>query len=376
MREPVTAVGPARPAPAELEALLHLRALPGIGDRSFAALLERYGSARGALAAPAAELGERAAAARGSKRVLGYVARALETIEREGIVVLPRGGAGYPPSLEQLHDPPAVLFARGRLALLDRPAIAVVGARRPTADGLGATRLLVAELSRAGLVVVSGMARGIDGAAHAAALDGGTVGVLGCGIDVAYPKEQAGLYARVSAEGLLLSEFLPGEPPRPHNFPRRNRIIAALAMGVLVVEAAERSGAMITVEHALDLGREVFAVPGPIVRATSAGTNGLIRDGATIALCAADVLDALVTSGKIDPVAPVPAAADPEDPAEPAGVSAAGRAVWRALDADPRHVDAVAAACGLAVRDALAALLDLELRGHARQLAGARFVRA
>lgn len=368
---------PPRLDPEELRALLHLRALPRIGDLTFAELLRRYGSARAALDAPPDELGARAALERGSRRVLGLVDRAIETIERDGVVVIPRGHAGYPQSLEELYDPPALLFARGRLELLDRPALAVVGARRPTPDGVAAARLLAAELSRAGLVIVSGMARGIDGAAHAAALEQGTIGVLGCGVDVVYPREETELFARVAAEGLLLSEFLPGEPPQPYNFPRRNRIIAALSVGVLVVEAADKSGAMITVDHALDLGKEVFAVPGPIVRATSAGTNRLIQDGATMVVRAADVIEPLVASGKIVIEIPAEQASSDEPWASPPleGLTATARSLWNALDRDPRHVDELAAEAGLSVPEALAGLLDMELRGYVRQVGGMRFGR-
>ncbi len=365
----------ARLDPEELRALLHLRALPGVGDLTFAALLGRYGSARAALDAPADELGARAAAERGSRRVLGHVERALETIERDGIVVMPRGHAAYPPELEHLHDPPALLFARGRLELLGRPALAVVGARRPTADGVAAARLLAGELARAGIVIVSGMARGIDATAHAAAVEHGTIGVLGCGVDVAYPREEARLFERVAAEGLLLSEFLPGEPPQSYNFPRRNRILAALCVGVLVVEAADRSGAMITVDHALDLGKEVFAVPGPIVRATSAGTNRLIQDGATMVVRAADVIEPLVESGKIAIAAPPPPTAEAWETPRPEGLTAAANSLWNALDRDPRHVDALASESGLSVPEALAVLLEMELKGFVRQVGGMMFVR-
>lgn len=366
---------PARLDPDELRALLHLRALSGIGDRTLADLLARHGSAQAALEAPAAELGARAARERGSRRVLGRVDQGFRTLERDGVVVLVRGRAGYPPALEDLYDPPALLFARGRLELLDRPALAVVGARRPTADGLAAARLLAGELSRAGLVIVSGMARGIDSAAHEAALANGTIGVLGCGIDVVYPREEAELFARVASEGLLLSEFLPGEPPQPHNFPRRNRIIAALSVGVLVVEAADKSGAMITVDHALDMGREVFAVPGSIVRPTSAGTNRLIQEGATMVVRAADVIEPLVASGKISIQVPAPPAREAWDTPEPEGLDPSARSLWVALDLEPRHVDALAAAAGLSVPEALAGLLEMELRGYARQVGGMRFVR-
>ena len=366
---------PARLDPEELRALLHLRALPGIGDLTLADLLTRHGSARAALEAPADELGARAARERGSRRVLRWVDRAIETIERDGGVVLVRGRAGYPPALEDLYDPPVLLFARGRLELLDRPAFAVVGARRPTPDGVAAARLLAGDLSRAGLVIVSGMARGIDGAAHEAALANGTIGVLGCGIDVVYPREEARLFARVASEGLLLSEFLPGEPPRPHNFPKRNRIIAALSVGVLVVEAADKSGAMITVDHALDMGREVFAVPGSIVRPTSAGTNRLIQEGATMVVRAADVIEPLVASGKISIQVPAPPSREAWETLRPEGLDSSAVSLWEALDLEPRHVDTLASAAGMSVPQALAGLLELEVRGYARQVGGMRFMR-
>lgn len=353
----------------ELEALLELRALPGIGDVTLRRLLEVYGTARRALQAPAAELGARAAAERGSQRIRDRVQRTLTALKAADLHVLTWCDAGYPTRLRELHDPPMLLFLRGRSQLLERPAVAVIGSRRPTPYGIRTAAALARELSRAGMVVVSGMARGIDAAAHAAALEGGTIGVLGCGIDVTYPREEAGLYDRVAEEGLLVSEFLPGEPPQPHHFPRRNRIIAALARGVLVVEAAERSGALITVEHALDLGREVFAVPGPIDRPTSVGANRLIQDGAKLVLGAADVLAEL---GLPVPEGAVGAGEARADHPELSGPDAL---VWRALDDEPRHVDAVAAASGVGSADALVALLELELRGYVRQLPGKRFVR-
>lgn len=358
------------PEPEELRALLELRALPGIGDLKLAALLERYGTARRALAAPAEALGERAAAERGTARIHGWVERALETIARWGVAVLKRESAAYPAVLRELHDPPALLFALGRLELLGRPAVAVVGSRHPTVYGAQAAAMLAADLSRAGVVVVSGMARGIDGAAHAAALGGGTIGVLGCGIDVVYPPEQAPLYERVAGEGLLLSEFLPGEPPLPHHFPRRNRVIAALARGVLVVEATERSGAMATVRHALELGRDVYAVPGPIGRPTSAGTNRLIQEGAKLVTTAADVLEELGMA------AAAPGGETSAPPGPPAGLAGDRLALWAALGDEPCHVDVIAAACGIRSEAALVALLDLELLGHARRLPGMQFVRA
>lgn len=353
----------------ELRALLQLRSLPGLSDQRLRELLGSYGSARAVLRAPASELGK-AAAARGKDRVEERVERALHLLDRGEVELLVESDPRYPGRLLELNDPPPLLFARGRLELLERPALAIVGTRRPTSYGRDAARALAAGVSEAGLVVVSGLARGIDGVAHHAALEGGTIGVLGCGIDVLYPREHARLFEEVASAGLLLSEFPPGEPPRQYHFPQRNRLIAALALGVLVVEAARGSGSLITVDHALDLGREVLAVPGPIGRETSVGSNELIRDGAAIVLGVNDVLSALglAESGSGE-------SGGASAPAPPT-LSGAALRLWRVLDMEPRHTDELAVECGLSSSDALVRLLELELRGHARQLTGQRFVRA
>src|SRR5207342_3637527 len=201
----------------------------------------------------------------------------------------------FPRLLSAIHDPPPRLYARGAadVALLDEPAVAIVGARACSAYGRSVTRSLARELAAAGLVVVSGMARGIDGEAHRGALEGGgsTIAVLGCGIDRDYPAAHAELARRICDEGLVVSEYEPGVEPAPWRFPARNRIIAGLCQATVVVEARERSGALITADLALEEGREVFAVPGEITSALSAGTNALLRVGATAVTSSADVLE-------------------------------------------------------------------------------------
>ena len=209
--------------------------------------------------------------------------------------LLPRSDPAFPPLLGAIHDPPAQLFLRGAgdAALLARPSVAVVGARACSPYGQHVGRLLGRELAAAGAVVVSGLARGADGAAHRGALDAGgsTVAVLGCGIDRDYPASHHRLAAEIRATGLVLSEYEPGTEPAPWRFPARNRIIAGLALAVVIVEARARSGALITADFALDEGREVFAVPGEITSALSAGTNELIRLGAAPVTKPSDVLD-------------------------------------------------------------------------------------
>jgi len=257
----------------------------------------------------------------------------------------------YPPALHDLGDPPPWLFALGRLAVLDRPVVAIVGTRRATPYGLRVARGLARELARAGVAVASGLARGIDAAAHRGALDAGgdTAAVLGTGVDIAYPPAHRALHAEVAHRGLLLSEELPGDHASGGSFPRRNRIIAALARATIVVEAPVKSGALITAAHALELQRAVAAVPGPIDVPASAGSNELLRDGAIVI---ADVDDALALAGAVRARGAAP---ELEDAAE--------RAAWAALAGGALDVDALAARAGLSSRAALAAVTALELRG-------------
>lgn len=274
----------------------------------------------------------------------------------------------YPSLLKELPDPPIVLFARG--APLPGPrAIAVVGSRRATRNGLEAARQLAAGLAAAGVEVVSGFARGIDAAAHRAVLDAGGVthAVLGCGVDVLYPPEQKGLLAELLSHGSALSELPMGTMPQPFQFPIRNRLIAGLSRIVLVVEAAVKSGSLITARYAVDYGRDVAAVPGSILSPLAAGSNSLLKDGAIFVRGIDDLLAEL-------PGAPVaarlPAGAAPDlDPD--------ARAVWEALDeAEGRDGDELELATGLGASRLAAALLLLELEGLAEALPGAVFVRS
>jgi DNA processing protein len=214
---------------------------------------------------------------------------------------LARSDPAFPHALTSIFDPPAGLFVRrgGGPELLDRPAVAIVGARACSPYGLHVARTFGRELAAAGLVVVSGMARGVDGEAHRGALDAGgvTVAVLGCGVDRDYPAVHAELARRICADGLVVSEYAPGVEPAPWRFPARNRIVAGLAQATVVVEAREKSGALITADLALEEGREVFAVPGEISSALSSGTNGLLRLGATAATCVDDVLESFGLAG-------------------------------------------------------------------------------
>ena len=262
------------------------------------------------------------------------------------------GDDGYPPSLLDLRSPPRVLWALGDLKTLTPPVVAIVGTRKATPYGERVTREIAGALARAGACIVSGMARGIDGFAHTAALDvgGRTVAVLGTGVDVAYPAGHRPLHRRIREHGLLLSEELPGAHAGRGSFPRRNRLIAALASVTIVVEAGAESGAGITAGHALELGRTLAAVPGPIDSPQSKGANLFIRDGATVI---AEVDDALQLVGLM----PRMRRPDPEiaTPAE--------RAVWSALADGALDVDSLAVRSGLPARECLAAVTTLELNG-------------
>jgi DNA processing protein len=265
----------------------------------------------------------------------------------------------FPPSLGSIFDPPPGLFVRGEAALelLDRPAVAIVGARVCSAYGAHVARAFGRELAAAGLVVVSGMARGVDGEAHRGALEAGgaTIAVLGCGVDRDYPAAHAELARRICHGGLVVSEYPPGVEPAPWRFPARNRIVAGFAQVTVVVEARERSGALITADLALEEGREVFAVPGEITSALSVGTNALLRAGATAATSAADVLEAFGL-GPPEPAAPM--------------LSAAGEAVLERLRDGPASADELVRSERLDAAAVVAALTELELHGLLTEAAG------
>jgi DNA processing protein len=262
------------------------------------------------------------------------------------------GEEGYPAALLDLTSAPRVLWAIGDVATLRPPVVAIVGTRKATPYGVRATHEIAGALARAGACVISGLARGIDGIAHTAALDvrGRTAAVLGTGVDIAYPAGHRPLHSRIREHGLLLSEELPGAHAGPGSFPRRNRLIAALASITIVVEAGVKSGALITAGHALELGRTVAAIPGPIDSPQSAGTNGLLRDGATVI---ADVADALQLAG-LTPRARRP---DPEI------ATAAELSVWIALGDGALDVETLTVRSGLPARECLAAVTTLELSG-------------
>ncbi|HEV7705533.1 MAG TPA: DNA-processing protein DprA, partial [Gemmatimonadaceae bacterium] len=277
--------------------------------------------------------------------------RALENAERAGALVVAYGDAEYPQRLCALGDPPPVLFALGALALLRAPCVAIVGTRRATSYGERVAAELAGALARAGVTVVSGMARGIDGVAHRAALmaRGGTVAVLGTGVDVAYPASHRALHAEIVARGLVLSEEMPGDRASGGSFPKRNRIIAALAKTIIVVEAPHRSGALITASWASDLDCDIAAVPGPIDVPQNAGTNALLRDGA---IMITDVADALALVGVAAPRAVSRAPTD-----------ATQLAIWSALESPAPDLDTLAARASLPARKCLAAVTALELDG-------------
>ena len=277
----------------------------------------------------------------------------LAQLESRGLRFVGRSGLGFPPLLRAIHDPPPGLFLRGaaEVELLSRAAVAVVGARACSAYGAEVARMLGRELAAAGLVVVSGLARGVDGAAHRGALEvgGPTVAVLGCGIDRDYPAAHAGLAREIGEHGLVVSEYAPGVEPAPWRFPARNRIIAGLARATVVVEARERSGALITADLALEEGREVLACPGEITSALSAGTNALLRLGATPLTRVEDVLESF---GLEATAAPASSAVGPT----------AMQVLERLADA-PAGIDELARTTGLGAAELAGALTELELAG-------------
>ena len=336
-------------------------------------LLERFASPDAILAAPAEALLEvSGVTSRLLRRIknskLRDAARSeIERAKRQSVRILLRDDPAFPGILTQLPDPPPLLYMRGDLRDRDDPAVAVVGSRHATCYGLEMARLLAGEIAAAGVTVVSGLARGIDREAHAAALDAGgrTLAFLGSGIDRIYPRECTELAERISCNGAILSEFPLGTPPLAGNFPVRNRLISGVARGTLVVEAAAFSGSLITARMALEQGREVFAVPGNATTGNALGPNSLIQQGAKLVMRGRDVLEEI-------PGAPLP----PEVPeAEPEGTEEEERILRSLSPADPLTLDELAGRTGMQAGPLLAALLKLEVEDRVRPLPGGRFTR-
>jgi DNA processing protein len=350
----------------------------GIGPVRFQRLLEICGGARGAwqatdLELAAAGLERRTADSLKRLRQRTNPAAVTARLAQLQIRALTLLDAEYPLSLRQVADPPPVLFIRGRLAPADARAIALVGTRRATSYGLAVAERLARELSAAGVTVVSGLAKGVDTAAHHAAVQAGgrTIAVLGNGLDQIYPPDNTGLARRIvdGDAGAVVSEFAPGVPPDAVNFPRRNRIISGLSAGTVIVEAGERSGALITADFALEQGREVFAVPGSIFNPMSIGTHELLKQGATPVTCAADILVSLFEMRGEASGAPSMARDVPDlGPQE--------TSVWHALGDEPRHVDDLARSLSARPGEVSAALTMLELRGLARQVGSMLYTRS
>jgi DNA processing protein len=380
---------PARLSP-ELCDLLALSLVPGLGPRLTAALLRHFGSAGAVRRAAAqqlrqvpqigAKLSEDFAAALAAVDVDAEIA----LLERHDTTVVALGDPAYPAALAQAPAPPPLLYVSGTLTVADARAIAVVGSRGCTTYGRRVTERLAAGLARAGYTIVSGLARGIDGVAHVAALQAGgrTIAVLAGGLSRVYPPEHADLAADVKTAGALLSEAPMATEPLAALFPPRNRIISGLSMGVIVVEASERSGTLITARHAAEQGREVFAVPGPVDSATSAGCLRLIRDGATLIRGVDDVLEALSGSTTTSVGQAVRDTKDSQaqpdlqaPPAPPPELDGVGRRVWDFLADAARHVDTMSQELGVAVPELSRTLMLLEMKKLIRRLPGNQYER-
>ncbi len=358
---------------AERLARLRLARTETIGPIGFRALIARFGSARAALEM-VPELARRGGRARPLRIPGERAARAeLKAAAAFGARTLFLGEADYPKMLAAVEDAPPVLFARGAAHLLDHRCVAIVGARNASAAGLAQARRFAAALGEAGYVVVSGLARGIDGAAHEAALPTGTAGVLAGGLDIVYPKENADLMRTIAERGVLVSEEPLGMRPSARHFPKRNRIVSGLSLGVVVIEAAQRSGSLITARLAGEQGREVFAVPGSPLDARASGANRLIKQGAFLVETAEDVLAVL------EDLRPPIGEPEKEGPFSIAGRGGAREApeslkleLRALLSFTPVSVDVLVRETGADPAEIAAALLELEIAGLVERLPGGR----
>lgn len=352
-----------------------LKSVPGVGSVTFRRLLEQFDTPEAVLSASSARL----SAVKGVTPAIAeeirnggwrrFAEEECRRLESSGARLVVYTSADYPKALFQIPDPPPFIYVKGRLCAGD-VSVAVVGSRRATSYGLMTTGKLSAELASHGVCIVSGLARGVDTAAHKGALQAGgkTVGVLGCGIDRIYPPENRKLFEEMAQNGCIVSEYPLGTMPLAENFPRRNRIISGLSSGVLVVEAAENSGSLITAQYALEHGREVFAVPGNISFATSRGCNRLIKQGAKLVDCVEDILEELPGRERLVRDEPLFS-----PPPRNFALSPKEAAIYELLIRSPLHIDDIIAQTELTAGDVSSMLLHLELKGAITKLPGTHF---
>jgi len=356
---------------------------PGLGARTAGKLLAKFESPAAIFnasltALEAEQIPASVAQAIHSGQPMSAAAKELAQLQATGARLLSWDEADYPERLREIYDPPPLLYTLGNLELLRRPCIAIVGTRRPTPYGNQVAEKLAKDLADRGLTIVSGLARGIDASAHRGALNSntGAIGVLGCGIDVVYPKENKKLFEQVEHQGAIITEFPMGTFAAPQNFPIRNRIIAGMALGVVVVQGSQYSGSSITARLAMEFGREVYGVPGNTTEPMSFGPNTLIKQGAKLVTSWEDVVEELPTPVRAELI-PVESASS-EEYAEivEKSLSPEVRQIYSLLAVDKsRHIDEIVELSGLTSSQVLAQLFDLEMKGVIRQLPGKQFLK-
>lgn len=359
-----------------------LNSVKGLGPVKIKALLEKYGTAEAAFERLSEELPALAGngLAVNKKALLEQARDQLDRARKLDVRVLTLDDEEYPPHLKEIYAPPPVLFVKGSCEVFKKHSIAIVGTRRFSPYGKNVTATLVKDLVQKGLVIVSGLAQGIDTIAHQTCLEnnGETIAVLGCGIDTCYPKENKQLSERIMGAGAVVSEFPIGTQPESFNFPRRNRIISGLAAGVVVIEAPVKSGSLITANYALQQGRDVFAVPGSIFSAGSMGPFNLIKDGAIPVMCANDISDSIqvIKHSAISGPLGTPPALEGAMKMPLELLSSSERKVFDCITETPLRIDALAEKTEKPISEMFDLLLSLELKGFIKQVSGQQYLRA
>lgn len=364
----------------EFDALLRLNMTKGIGIRTYKALVERFGSSEAILDAPRATLetvpgiGPKLANAIVEESRTIDIAAEIHLAKEKGVQILPYTSEQYPKHLKAIYDPPLVLYVKGNILEADILALAIVGARRCTYYGLSQAERFGRLLAQKGLCIVSGMARGIDAAAHRGAIGsrGRTIAVLGCGLGVMYPRENIELAEQIVQHGAIVSEFPMNTPPDFRNFPPRNRLISGLSLGVLVVESSLKSGSLITAQWALEQGKEVFAIPGNIDNIYSRGTHKLIKEGAKLVEDITDIIQELGPIAETLNMSDVSITNDPRS----LSLNSQEKKIFSLLSSSPQDIDEIIRIAKLPASVVTSTLLILEIKKLVKQLSGKRFVKA